>query len=128
MGGWLSDRVGAHRVLVFALGVVALGALVVAFAPPLSIATIPFLAMAAALGLGNGAVFALVGRRVPSERVGAVTGFVGASGGLGGFVPPLIMGAIYQATGEYLLGLLALAVVAGAAAAYSNRRFGSAAS
>jgi MFS transporter, NNP family, nitrate/nitrite transporter len=124
VGGWLSDRLGPPLVLLWALATVAAGALAVAFAPPLEVATIPFLVMAAALGLGNGAVFALVGKRVPSERVGAVTGFVGASGGLGGFVPPLLMGAVYQATGEYLIGLLALAVVAAAAAVYSHRRFG----
>lgn len=125
VGGWLSDRFGAPRVLLGSFGIVAVGASVVAFAPPLVVATVPFLAMAAALGLGNGAVFALVGRSVPSERVGAVTGFVGASGGLGGFVPPLVMGAVYQATGEYFIGLVALAVVAAAALVYSYRRFGS---
>jgi NNP family nitrate/nitrite transporter-like MFS transporter len=48
-----------------------------------------------------------------------VTGVVGAAGGLGGFVPPLVMGAIYGATGSYAWGLLALAVVAAAAMTYS---------
>jgi len=48
-----------------------------------------------------------------------VTGVVGAAGGLGGFVPPLVMGGIYGATGSYALGLVALAVVAAGAAAYS---------
>ena len=37
--------------------------------------------MAAALGTGTGAVFALVARMVAAERVGAVTGVVGAAGG-----------------------------------------------
>jgi MFS transporter, NNP family, nitrate/nitrite transporter len=44
---------------------------------------------------------------------------VGAAGGLGGFVPPLVMGAIYGALGDYSIGLLLLAVVALAAAAYT---------
>jgi NNP family nitrate/nitrite transporter-like MFS transporter len=48
-----------------------------------------------------------------------VTGVVGAAGGLGGFVPPLVMGGIYGATGTYAWGLLALAAVAAAAMAYS---------
>jgi len=48
-----------------------------------------------------------------------VTGVVGAAGGLGGFVPPLVMGGIYGATGSYALGLAALAVVAVGAAAYT---------
>ncbi|MEX1043423.1 MAG: MFS transporter [Acidimicrobiia bacterium] len=124
VGGWLSDRIGAPKVLAVSLGVVAVGATVVAFTLPLIVATLPFLAIAACLGLGNGAVFALVGRGVPSDRVGAVTGFVGAAGGLGGFVPPLVMGGVYSLTGGYLIGLMLLAVVSVAALAHSLRRFG----
>jgi MFS transporter, NNP family, nitrate/nitrite transporter len=64
-------------------------------------------------------VFALVAQRAPAQQVGAVTGVVGAAGGLGGFVPPLVMGGIYGASGSYAWGLLALAAVAAAALAYS---------
>jgi MFS transporter, NNP family, nitrate/nitrite transporter len=124
VGGWLSDRIGAPKVLAVSLGVVAAGAALVAFTLPLVLATVPFLAIAAALGLGNGAVFALVGRGVPADRVGAVTGFVGAAGGLGGFVPPLVMGGVYSLTGGYLIGFMLLAVVSVAALMHSLRRFG----
>jgi NNP family nitrate/nitrite transporter-like MFS transporter len=55
------------------------------------------LTMAAALGLGNGAVFALVGTRVPAAGVGSVTDLVGAAGGLGGFLPPIVMGLVFTA-------------------------------
>jgi NNP family nitrate/nitrite transporter-like MFS transporter len=41
-----------------------------------------------------------------------VTGLVGAAGGLGGFVPPLVMGYIYGRTDSYALGLMLLAVTA----------------
>jgi NNP family nitrate/nitrite transporter-like MFS transporter len=51
--------------------------------------------------------------------VGAVTGVVGAVGGLGGFVPPLVMGGIYGATGSYAWGLMALAVVAAGAMSFT---------
>jgi NNP family nitrate/nitrite transporter-like MFS transporter len=44
--------------------------------------------------------------------VGGVTGLVGAAGGLGGFVPPLLMGYIYGQTDSYAIGLWALAVTA----------------
>jgi MFS transporter, NNP family, nitrate/nitrite transporter len=124
VGGYLADRLGGGRVLVVAFAVVAAGATVQAFAPPIAVATVALLSAAAALGMGNGAVFALVGRLAPPDRVGAVTGFVGASGGLGGFFPPLVMGAVYSATGEYLIGLLLLAGVAAAALAYTLARFG----
>ncbi|TYB42578.1 MFS transporter [Actinomadura chibensis] len=117
VGGWLSDRVGAVRVLLAALAATVAGAVVQAFAPPLApVGTIAFLAMAAALGAGSGATFALVARIAPANKVGAVTGVVGAAGGLGGFLPPLVMGTIYGSLGSYALGLALLAVVAAAAA------------
>jgi NNP family nitrate/nitrite transporter-like MFS transporter len=81
--------------------------------------TIAFLVMAAALGTAAGAVFALVAQRAPAQQVGSVTGVVGAAGGLGGFIPPLLMGSIYGASGSYAWGLIALAVVAGGAMVYA---------
>ena len=123
VGGWLSDRVGGGLVLVVALAVVAAGAAAVAFTPGIVIATVAFLSMAAALGVGNGAVFALVGTRAPATKVGAVTGFVGAAGGLGGFFPPLVMGAVFEATGSYAIGLLLLCLTALAGMTHSYRRF-----
>ena len=40
-------------------------------------------------------------------RSASVTGVVGAAGGLGGFVPPLVMGFVYGRTGSYGIGLCA---------------------
>ncbi|WP_460305494.1 MFS transporter [Actinocorallia aurea] len=120
VGGWLSDRMGAVRVLTVVLALVAVGAVVQAFTPPLiPLGTFAFLLMAAALGAGSGAVFALVALLAPAGKVGGVTGVVGAAGGLGGFVPPLVMGAVYEATGGYGIGLALLAIVAAAAAAFT---------
>ncbi|GAA2393429.1 NarK/NasA family nitrate transporter [Dactylosporangium salmoneum] len=113
IGGWLSDRIPATRVLAVSLAVVAAGAVVQAFTPGLApVGTIAFLSMAAALGAGSGATFALVAQRAPANMVGSVTGVVGAAGGLGGFVPPLVMGVVYERYGSYASGLAALAVVA----------------
>jgi NNP family nitrate/nitrite transporter-like MFS transporter len=111
-GGWLSDRVGAARVLLVSFVAVAVLALVLAAAytaiVPLTIAC---LTMAVALGLGTGAVFKLVPEWFP-DRVGSVTGVVGAAGGLGGFFPPLVMGIVKSATGGYALGFALMALVA----------------
>ena len=70
--------------------------------------TICCLTMALALGLGTGAVFKLVPVWYP-DKVGAVTGVVGAAGGLGGFFPPLVMGVVKSATGGYALGFALMA-------------------
>ncbi|MGO4341763.1 MFS transporter [Pedococcus sp. 2YAF34] len=113
VGGWLADRVGAVTVLAWVFAVVAAGAALQATTPDLMpVGTIAFLAMAAALGAGSGATFALVARSAPPAQVGSVTGLVGAAGGLGGFVPPLIMSSVYASRGSYGLGLVLLALVA----------------
>lgn len=112
VGGWLSDRVGSIRVLSVVYAVVAVFALVQAFTPSLiPLGTIAFLGMAAALGTGSGATFALVAEKTPPAQVGSVTGVVGAAGGLGGFVPPLVMAGVYSQTGNYGIGLGLLSVV-----------------
>ena len=120
IGGWLSDRIGPERVLATALGVVAVGATMAASTPDLApVGTIAFLTMAAALGTGSGATFALVAQRAPVGMVGSVTGVVGAAGGLGGFVPPLLMGSIYGRWSDYGLGLALLAGVAALGLAFT---------
>jgi NNP family nitrate/nitrite transporter-like MFS transporter len=56
----------------------------------------------------------------PANKVGSVTGVVGAAGGLGGFVPPLLMGSLYGAYGSYAVGLILLAAVAAAALTFTG--------
>ena len=113
VGGWLSDRFGSIPVLAGGFAVVMVCAGIAAGNPPLEgVGTIVFLAMAAALGSGSGATFALIAQVTEPARVGGVTGLVGAAGGLGGFVPPLIMGYVYGHTDSYAIGLWLLAVTA----------------
>ena len=113
VGGWLSDRLRPGPVLVASFLVVAVAAFVQSATPALFwTGTTAFLVLAAALGAASGAVFALVAQQAPASQVGAVTGLVGAAGGLGGFVPPLVMGSLYGHFANYSLGLVALGVVA----------------
>lgn len=113
VGGYLSDRFDPVRVLAVGYGVVVVGAAFAATSPILEpLGAIAFLAMAAALGSGSGATFALIARVTEPARVGGVTGLVGAAGGLGGFVPPLLMGYIYGRTESYAIGLALLSVTA----------------
>jgi NNP family nitrate/nitrite transporter-like MFS transporter len=74
--------------------------------------TIALLTIAADRGAGSGATFALVARNAPASKVGSVTGLAEAAGGLGGFVPPLVMGFVYGRLGSYGVGLALLALVA----------------
>jgi NNP family nitrate/nitrite transporter-like MFS transporter len=113
VGGWLSDRLGPVPVLALGYAVVAVGAGVAAGTPILEpVGAAAFLGMAAALGSGSGATFALIARVTDPSRVGGVTGLVGAAGGLGGFAPPLIMGYVYGRTDSYAIGLGLLSVTA----------------
>src|SRR5215203_3537557 len=85
VGGWLSDRSGPVPVLATGFAVVTAAAAVQASTPRLMpVGTIAFLTMAAALGAGSGATFALVAKLAAQAQVGSVTGVVGAAGGLGG--------------------------------------------
>ena len=90
VGGWLADRVGGERILRWVFPAVAVFAVFLA-CPMMTTFTVGALGMAAAIGLGNGAVFKLVPDHFP-RAVGSVTGLVGAAGGLGGFFPPLVLG------------------------------------
>jgi NNP family nitrate/nitrite transporter-like MFS transporter len=77
--------------------------------PWMTTVTVGALGMAIAIGLGNGAVFKLVPEHFPGA-VGSVTGLVGAAGGLGGFFPPLVLGALRQRTGSFTGGFVLLSV------------------
>jgi len=108
VGGMLADRKGGARVLLAVfLSVAVLGALM--GCPWMPTFTVGALGCAAALGLGNGAVFKLVPQYFPKETA-TVTGLVGAFGGLGGFFPPLVLGALRDSTGAYTWGFIFLAI------------------
>lgn len=113
IGGAMADKVGSIPVLGVVFAVTAVCAAMAAGNPPLHAGgTVAFLAMAAALGAGSGAVFALIAQVTDPSRVGGVTGVVGAAGGLGGFVPPLLMGYVYGRFDSYAIGLWMLAIAA----------------
>lgn len=112
VGGWLSDRIGSERVLrISFIATLILAAILAVTYRHMAPLTICCLAVAVALGLGTGAVFKLVAHWFPRD-VGAVTGVVGAAGGLGGFFPPLVMALVKSLTGSYTLGFALFALVA----------------
>ena len=106
IGGVLADRVGGRTILKWVFPLAGTMALFLA-CPMMLTFTIGALGVAAAIGLGNGAVFKLVPEYFPGS-VGSVTGLVGAAGGLGGFFPPLVLGFVKEETGTFFLGFLML--------------------
>lgn len=111
VGGIIADRVGGARMLAVLMVPIACAYAFEATAPalPLMIAALALSMMC--LGLGNGAVFQIVPQRF-SRTIGAVTGLVGAIGGLGGFLLPTLLGSVREQTGSFAYGFGALAVVA----------------
>lgn len=111
LGGHLADRFGGVRVLSCFFG--AIGALMFAIGqlPALPLATLLLFLSMALLGMGNGAVFQLVPQRF-RRQIGVATGVVGATGGLGGFLLPSLLGAVKDFSGSYGAGFLAFGVAA----------------
>jgi nitrate/nitrite transporter NarK len=121
VGGWLADRIGGAQVLSWVFGGVAVGSLLLTWT-----SIVPFTAgalfCAMLLGLGNGAVFRLVPEHFPKDT-GAVTGLVGALGGLGGFFPPLLLGVFRDTVGVIWPGFVLLGVTAWALRLANERVF-----
>ena len=65
----------------------------------------------ACLGLGNGAIFQIVPQRF-REEIGLATGVVGAIGGVGGFLLPMLLGNFKQAFGTFASGFAVLGGIA----------------
>jgi NNP family nitrate/nitrite transporter-like MFS transporter len=108
VGGWIADKIGGYRFLIFLL--ITAGCLFAGIStiPPIGMATVLLFLAMGTLGMGNGTIFQLVPLRF-SARVGIVTGVVGAAGGLGGFLLPSGLGLIKEHTGHYGAGFLAFA-------------------
>jgi NNP family nitrate/nitrite transporter-like MFS transporter len=135
LGGWLSDRFGARR-LMYATFATMLAATLVLAAPfghivletpdgprevmPYALGVWPFTALVfvvgVAMGIGKAAVYKHIPEYFPAD-VGAVGGLVGMLGGLGGFLlPPLFVAAtaavgLPQATFAVLFALTLVSAV-----------------
>ena len=108
LGGWLSDKIGGYRLLLVLLATLSICLFTVGTLPRLSFEVGLLFVSMGMLGMGNGAVFQLVPQRFP-ERIGILTGLVGAAGGFGGFLLPSLLGTIRDRTGQYSWGLYIIA-------------------
>lgn len=115
-GGVAADKLGPRPVTLIMFAAVVVLSLLIAqqFASP-AVYYALFIIMAVFIGFGTGTVFGWVGRAAKPEDTGTVGGLVSAAGGLGGYFPPLVMGAVYGANGHYFWAQVALAITAGVA-------------
>lgn len=111
IGGWLADKVGGVKLLSFVLFGVSFAYLTASLLLGLNV-MIPILMVGmACLGLGNGAIFQIVPQRF-REEIGLATGVVGAIGGVGGFLLPMLLGNFKQAFGTFASGFAVLGGIA----------------
>lgn len=103
IGGYLADKYGGMRLLIYLFAGAAVSLTIVGALPPVYIALSMLFITLLCLGAANGALFQVVPVRFPKE-VGLLTGFVGAAGGIGGFFLPNILGMFKQFTNTYSFG------------------------
>lgn len=100
LGGYLSDRIGARKVMYFVLVASLLISGVLIFWTPENVLlyVIIILLLGGIWGTGMAAVYKYIPEYFPQE-VGVVGGMVGVLGGLGGFVCPIVFGYLLAGTG-----------------------------
>ena len=111
LGGWLGDKFNSFKILMIVFAALTLSGVLLAFNPSLLYYTIGCLTISFFAGIGNGVIFKLVPMYF-SKQAGIVNGLVAAMGGLGGFFPPLILSFLFNLTGHYAIGYMALSQVA----------------
>lgn len=114
LGGRLADVFDGTRVLRLVLLVVAGLGLGLALLPPLAVTVALLFVALGTFGIGNGAVFQVIPQRY-GHRMAAITGLVGAAGGVGGFLLPFGLGRVAGATGSFAAGFFGIAAIAAAA-------------
>jgi MFS transporter, NNP family, nitrate/nitrite transporter len=103
VGGYVADRRGGLRILYYVLPVIV-GSVVAVTSPSLPVAVAMMVIATGAMGFGNGVVFQLVAEWFPKD-IGLASGVVGAAGGFGGFLLPIVTGTMKGVTGSYDVGL-----------------------
>ncbi|MCA1246092.1 nitrate/nitrite transporter [Massilia sp. MS-15] len=116
LGGWISDKYGAYKVTWWVMWVCWVcffilsypqttmsvktvgGSAELAFGLGPVLFTVLLFVVGVAMAIGKASVFKFIGDDF-TDNIGAVSGVVGLAGGLGGFILPIMFGAIVDLTG-----------------------------
>lgn len=116
IGGWMSDKWGAHSVTWWVMWVSWVCLFILSYPQTdftvhtvdgprtfhiglnVWVFTLLMFVMGIAWAFGKASVFKYISNEFP-DRMGAVSGIVGLAGGLGGFVLPIMFGALVDLTG-----------------------------
>ena len=115
-GGWMSDKWGAHSVTWWVMWVSWICLFLLSYPPTdlviqtvtgprsfhiglnATVFTVLLFVMGIAFAFGKASVFKYISNDYPNN-MGAISGIVGLAGGLGGFVLPIMFGALVDITG-----------------------------
>jgi len=140
-GGWLSDRIGARKVMYVTFGVSAVCTFFLSYPPTsyvvdgvhgpiafrLATGLVPFVILLFCLGfamsLGKAAVYKHIPVYYP-DNIGSVGGLVGMVGGLGGFVLPIAFGFLNDLTGIWTSCFMLLFLLVSGALAWMHLSIG----
>ena len=116
VGGWMSDKWGAHSVTWWVMWVSWICLFLLSYPPTemvvttvngpqsfhiglnATVFTVLLFIMGIAFAFGKASVFKYISNDYPGN-MGAISGIVGLAGGLGGFVLPIMFGALVDLTG-----------------------------
>lgn len=111
VGGYLGDKFNPFKILMLVFAGLTAAGILLSFAPSMTWYTVGCLTIAFCAGTGNGTIFKLVPMYF-SKQAGIANGIISAMGGLGGFFPPLMLTFLFNLTGHYAIGFMALSEVA----------------
>lgn len=112
LGGYISDKVGARKVMyyVLILSLLISGTLIIWTPTNVSVYVAVIILLGCVWGTGMAAVYKHIPDYFPQE-VGVVGGMVGVLGGLGGFVSPIVFGYLKDGTGLWSSCWILIAVL-----------------